>query len=116
MAQVIKFDLSKLKGCALSDGTPITSFKMRETDGRDEENAANTAKAKGGSMTQFEEQIRISLTEVNGLAVNEGKPYIAYDEWNSRVRQFAIEAFRSINSAKLEEVTSFLAGAVPCEQ
>lgn len=115
MAQVIKFDLEKLKGCALTDGTPITSFKMRETDGRDEENAANTAKAKGGSMTALEEQIRLSLVEVNGAKVNDGVPYLAYDSWNSRVRQFAFEAYKSINAAKADEVAGFLAGAVACE-
>lgn len=115
MAQVIKFDLSKRKGCSLADGTPIASFKMRETDGRDEENAANTAKAKGGSMTALEEQIRLSLVEVNEQAVNAGAPYLAYDNWNSRARAFAFEAYRSMNSVKTEEVADFLATALACE-
>jgi hypothetical protein len=115
MAQTILFDLSKRKGCNLADGTPIASFKMRETDGRDEENAANAAKAKGGSMTALEEQIRLSLVEVNGAKVNAGTPYLAYDDWNTRARQFAFEAYRSINMVKTEEVTDFLAGAVACE-
>jgi hypothetical protein len=115
MAQTVKFDLSKQKGCRLADGTPITSFVMRETDGRDEENAANTAKAKGGSMTAFEEQIRLSLVEVNGQKVNEGMPYLAYDQWNSRARHFASAAFTSINAAKPDEISGFLAAAQPCE-
>lgn len=109
------FDLSKHKGVRLADGTVLASFKMRETDGRDEEHAANTAKAKGGSMTALEEQIRLSLVEVNGEPVNNGHPYLAYDSWCSRARHFAFTAYRSLNSAKDDEVESFLASAAACE-
>ncbi len=87
-------------------GTPINSFTIREYDGQDEEVAANSAKAKGGSVNVTEELIRLCITEVNGEIVRQ--PYLAFDQWNGRARTFAAAAYREINGAMDEEVQDFL--------
>lgn len=91
--------------------TAITSFKLREVDGNDEEVAANLAKAKGGSASSAEELIRLSIVEVNGQAVKQ--PYLGFDEWNSRARAFVLKAYKTLNSAGEDELEDFLAAATP---
>jgi hypothetical protein len=88
----------------------LESMVIRETDGDDEERAANQAKAKGGSATPVEELIQLSLVEINGEPANAGKPYQDFARWNTRARGFAQAAWSKINSADKEEVEGFLAG------
>jgi hypothetical protein len=107
---VVTFNAKGLKGLRCGD-TAITSFALREVDGQDEDIAANTAKAKGGSTTSTEELVRLSVVEVNGQPVKQ--PYLEFDLWNSRARAFALKAWGSINSASEAELEGFLAAAAP---
>lgn len=105
------------RGCYIlnqdgSRGAALESAAFRETDGRDEENGANKAKAKGGSATALEELVQLSLVEVNGEPVNAGKPYNQFTQWNSRARQFAVAVWNKINGASKEELDSFLSQLV----
>jgi len=101
-----RFDLTGLKNCKMSNGTKLTSFTLREVDGRDEELAANTAKTKGGSVTTTEELVRYSITHVNDEPIKQ--PYLQFDLWTSRARGFLLQAFREVNGFKEEESDLFL--------
>lgn len=97
------------KPITVSDGTVIESFSMRETTGHDEEVAANAAKARGGSVTTYEECLRLSLVEVNGEKV--AQPYLAFDRWTSKARLFVLAAYRQVNGVEEDSLAGFLAGA-----
>lgn len=103
----IRFDLKKAKiKRARAGQEELHSFAMREVDGRDEEAAANMAKAKGGSATAAEEMIRLALVEVNDKPVKQ--PYLEFDLWNQRARAFALRAFTDLNGTTQEEAEGFL--------
>lgn len=104
-APQFRFDLSKKKGCS------ITSFVIKETNGEDEEQAANFRTAKGGSATVFEELVRLSITYVDDAKTEQ--PLEAYDSWNSRTRAYVLAAFKSVNGVEDKEVDDFLAGGAP---
>ena len=104
------------KGCAYKsptgDRVVIESFDIRETDGDDEERAANTAKGKGGSATAVEELIQISLVAINDEPVNVGgKPYNGFVKWNSKARNMAQKAWTAVNAGNADESEAFLARA-----
>lgn len=110
MAQTYRFDATKikLKGPGVpkvSAAEPLRDFHMREVNGVDEELAANTAKAKGGSATNMEELTRLSIVAVNGKPV--AQPYLQFDGWNSKARALALRAFAEINSINNDEADSF---------
>lgn len=89
----------------------VGSFVMREVNGKDEEQAALIAKAKGGAASMYEELIRLSLVEVDGQPVNNepGVPYAGFDTWNTRTRTFVQNAFRALNGIdEKEELSDFL--------
>lgn len=98
------------KGCSVAPGVPLTSFAIKETDGPDEEYAAQRAKAKGGSANPTEELIRASIVEVNGEPV--AQPYEAMDKWSSKARAVLLQAWRSVNAVEDKELEDFLAAAV----
>lgn len=104
-APQFRFDLSKKKGCS------IRSFVLKETTGDDEEQAANFRTAKGGSATVFEELVRLSITYVDDVQVEQ--PYSDYDSWNSRTRAYVLAAFKSVNGVDDKEVDDFLAAGKP---
>lgn len=104
----VTFKTDKLKNVRVGD-KPLKSFVLREIDGTDEELASQWAKSKGGSATTGEESVRLAIVEVNGERVKQ--PYLAFDTWNSRARNFALVAFRSLNGTTEEEVDGFLAAA-----
>lgn len=83
--------------------TTLTEFTLRETDGKDEEYAAERAKAVGGSVT--EELIRVSITAVNGAPVSQ--PYLMLGAWNSKARTRLARAFQELNSASEAEDKDF---------
>lgn len=100
-----RFDLSGKKGCS------IKSFVIKETNGEDEENAANLKLAKGGRATVFEELVRLSITYVNDVKAEQ--PLDEYDRWNSRTRAYIMNAFKSVNGVEDKEVEDFLAAGAP---
>lgn len=102
------YDLTKYKRCS------IDSFDMRETNGKDEDQAVLVAKAKGGAATSLDELVRLSITKVNGKPVNtgDGVPLSEYDEWNSRTRTFIINAYKKLNGVSNEEGQDFQAAGV----
>lgn len=100
-----RFDLSSKKGCS------IKSFVIKETNGDDEENAANQKLAKGGSATVFEELVRLSITYVDDVKAEQ--PLTDYDGWNSRTRAYILAAFKSVNGVEDKEVEDFLAAGAP---
>ena len=89
--------------------TQIVTITLREVNGLDEESAANSAKARGGSVTTGEELIRISVVAVNGSPVTQ--PYLAFDTINTRGRAFIMRAFNEINGMSTKEGDDFLATA-----
>lgn len=95
--------------CRIDDGSALESFTLRETDGKDEEYAAQRAKAKGGDATTVEELVRISIVAVNGEPVIQ--PYEKLAQWNSRARGLVVTAWRSLNTISDKEDTDFLAAA-----
>lgn len=99
----------KMPRCRIDDGSALTSFTIRETDGKDEEYAAQRAKAKGGDATTTEELIRVCLVAVNGTPV--AQPYEALAKWNSRARSLLVTAWRHLNTTSDKEDADFLAGA-----
>ena len=111
MAQnVTKYDLQKAKITRARAGKDtLLSFHMREVDGRDEEVAANMAKAKGGSASSAEEMVRLAIVAVNGKPIKQ--PYLQFDAWNQRARSFALKAFNDLNGYSEEEKDAFLATA-----
>lgn len=102
--QEFRFDLSNKKGCS------INSFVIRETNGKDEEMAARSAKAKGGAITVFEELVRLSIVKVDDEPVQ--MPLAAYDEWNSKTRSYILKAFQAVNGME-DDVNDFLASGLP---
>lgn len=110
MTQPIKFDLKKANIKRARVGKDqLDNFHMREVDGRDEEIAANMAKAKGGSATSGEEMVRLAIVAVNGKPVKQ--PYLQFDTWNQRARSFALKAFNELNGYTKDEEEAFLATA-----
>jgi len=110
MSKPVRYDLERAKIKRARVGkTEIKSFSMREVDGRDEEVATNSAKARGGSATTQEELVRLSVVAVND--VNVEHPYLAFDTWNSRARSFSLKAFNELNGMSKEEEADFLATA-----
>lgn len=104
-----RFDLSKKKNCS------IDSVTIKETTGRDEEKAAQLARAKGAKESVFEELMRLSIVAVNDTPVDQ--PYSGLDDWNSKTRSYILQAFQSINGIGGDgELDDFLSSAVPQEQ
>lgn len=81
----------------------LSSFTLRETNGKDEEYAAERAKAVGSSIT--EELIRVSIVAVNGERTVQ--PYLALGLWNSKARSRLARAFQELNSASEKEDADF---------
>lgn len=110
----LKYDLTKYNRPTAP--MSIQSFTIRETNGTDEENASNMAKAKGENVSVYAELVRMSITEVDGKAVNsgDGVPLKAYDDWNSRTRTFIVNAFKALNGIDEKgELADFLASGTP---
>jgi len=98
----------------LPNGCSIKSFVIRELDGHDELNAARWADAKTGSADNkvnalMDENLRVSLVEVNGKAVQQ--PFVEMDKWSSKTRRFLLEAWGQLNAAQEDEMAAFLAAA-----
>lgn len=97
------------KRCKIDADTLLTSFTLRETDGKDEAYAAQRAKAKGGDANTTEELIRVCIVEVNDMPVEQ--PYEAMSLWSSRARALLVSAWRDLNAISEKEDADFLAGA-----
>ena len=102
MGLIAKFDLSKYRRCNIKE------FGLREVTGLDEEQAALSAKAKGGAASVREELVRLSITEYDGKKVTPEDP-VPFDSWNTRTRTFVASAFDQLNGISSDEGQSFLA-------
>lgn len=109
-----RFDCAKLK---LRDhqGKPITSFRLRETTGLDEDAALQRVlDAFGGSIPSSaankvgEHVIADSFVEVNDAPVV--APFTTWMSWPSRTQTFVTRAFSKINGATEAEIKDFLEG------
>ena len=78
-------------------GAQIESITVRETNGRDEETAAEYAKAKGGSATIQEELARLSVVAFNDRPVKHELATETFDGWNSKTRGYVLIAWRDLN-------------------
>lgn len=105
------------KNCAVTregQRTELREFTMRETDGRDEEIAAMRSSGDKGKVSSLEHLVMLSMQSVNGEPVNvNGKTYLAFLDWNSRARQFAVKAYNALNAVTRDEEQDFLAAAEP---
>lgn len=94
---------------------------MRELLARDEYavSASLHSRDTDDSMIRFNESLRVSLVEVDGIPVNRGGiPYQAMDEWSARTMRFATKAFLDLNGNVEEaELADFVtAGEVVSDQ
>lgn len=89
------------KGCS------VGSITMRETTGKDEENAIRQAELKGSVTFYPNELLRCAIVKVDGAAAG----LVDLESWNSRTRLFAKAAFNKMNSAEDSELTGFLGAA-----
>ncbi len=83
----------------------LHSFTLRETEGKDEEYAAERAKIAKSSSS--EELIRVSLVAVNDVPVQQ--PYLVLNKWNSKARQLVADAFTELNTVSDGEIEDFRA-------
>ena len=74
----------------------IKSVTLRETDGRDGYRARHLAQKAGPGVTAYDELLRLSIVEVDGVDVEQ--PYAEMDQWTTRTRQFVQRAFTELNS------------------
>lgn len=114
MMHTFRFDCTKLK---LHDhqGKPITSFRLRETTGLDEDAALQRVlDAFGGTVPPSagnkvgEHVIADSFVEVNDAKVV--APFTTWMQWPSRTQTFVSRAFGKINGASEAEIKDFLDG------
>ena len=97
----------------LPKGCSIESVTLREIDGKDEEQAAGAAEARGMKPGQVtEEMVRCALVEVNDTAVV--YPHPGLSKWNTKTRNLVIAAFASMNSTEDKDMKSFLEEAEDC--
>lgn len=114
MHRTVRYDMSKSKGVLDHDGFAILAFSIRSTDGTDEAHCAKTSEARGTSLT--EELIRFSLvsyeTEEGLKLVNKGAtPFVEFDKWSSKARNFVIMAWKQLSVPDDQEMADFLASA-----
>lgn len=89
-------------------GAQAQSITVRETDGKDEEQASLTAKAKGGASNEIEELVRLSIVAIDDKPVTQ--PFEGFDSWKSKMRGYALSAWRDMNVIDEKEAESFLKG------
>lgn len=104
-------DIKKLKtakGMEMRDGTPIHSFRVRESDGRDEAaaRAAALATAPNDPGAHTVELMRLCLVEVNGQKVEQ--PYLDLDNWKSKPRNLLGATWKKLNVITDQEENDFL--------
>lgn len=90
------------KGCS------VESIVIRETNGDDEAQAIQRAKAKGEAGSVLDELVRSSIAVVDGVEIDSRIPYLAYDSWNSKTRNLVLKAYTKINLTSDQESESFL--------
>jgi hypothetical protein len=103
----------RVKKFKLGKGCNVSSIALRETCGKDEEQAARAADAKGnrpGAMT--EELLRLSIVEVDEKRTE--YPYLGLAKWNTKTRNTVLTYFQSMNAVDDEETTRFLEEAEDC--
>ncbi len=79
----------------------VKTISIRETDGKDESEAAEMAEAKGKSRTVTDELVRLAIVKVNGKPVP--KPFSDYDHWNTKTRRAVFMAWLSVNGMDEKE-------------
>jgi len=100
----------------------IATVVVRELDGKDEleaaiwadknQNSALSDSAKALFQGEQRESIRLSLVQVDGVAVNVGGvPYMAMDDWSFRTQRFIREFYADLNGVELDELKNAVAGA-----
>lgn len=88
-------------------GLPFQTISIRETDGRDEQVALETAKA--AKTTYADELTKLSIAKVDGKAVSQ--PFDEYDRWPTRARLYVDRAWAKINGLEAEKLEDFLESA-----
>jgi hypothetical protein len=113
------YDMSGFQHCWDQDKQPIVSITLRTTDGRDEQYAARQAEARKSAMS--EELIRVSLVRYRRAVSTEPgsaietveltQPYIGFDSWSTRARNFAVAAWQRLSTPSADDLESFFASA-----
>lgn len=104
-----KFDLSKYKNVA------INSFELRELTGDNEVDAIArctdpaTGRAQLTSVGLRAQLIADAIVAVNGEPVT--GPYLAWQKWPLRTREFVAAAFDAMHEVNREEMQDFLGAA-----
>jgi hypothetical protein len=103
-----KFDLSKYKNVA------IKSFELRELTGDSEMDAIARAtdpsgKAGINGMQLRSQLVADAIVAVNGESVIQ--PYLDWQKWPLRTREFVANAFNAMNEVTKDEMSTFLEAA-----
>lgn len=105
-------DTSKLahKKFTLPKGYNFKELIMRETCGLDEQIAARVADSRGEASNVAVEMVRRSIVAVDGAPVVQ--PFLQFDNWNTRTRQFVLKAYEQMNSVPEEDIAVFQGASV----
>ncbi len=90
------------------EGLCFRSIVIRETDGLDEENAAEFAKAKGGRVSMQEELCKLAIVMVDDHEV--ARPFNDYDHWPTKSRDLVLRTFSMINGTTKDLADDFFEG------
>jgi len=65
------------------------------------------------SYARVVESVRLSIVEVDGMAVDAGEPYMGLDNWTQKKLSTVISLYAKINGSEDAEVERFLASSRP---
>lgn len=119
MHRKIRYSLANIPGCFDADGQAIHAITIRTTDGKDETYAAKQADARG--TTGNEELVRVSIVnyelgnEAESRVVDIKQPFIGFDGWSSKARNFVVVAWHRLGNPSEKEASSFFESATEVE-
>lgn len=110
------YSLADFPGCLDHEGKQIVSFTLRTTNGKDEQYAARQADARRTTMS--EELIRLSIVSYQRAGASAeietcaaAQPFVAFDDWSTRARNFAVAAWQKLSTPDEKELADFFASA-----
>lgn len=116
MSRKVRYPIpTKVKDCTDQEGTAVLAVTIRTTDGKDESYASKQADARGTTMT--EELIRFSVVsyETAEGVKTASQPFIGFDDWSTKLRNFVVAAWKRLATPDDEELTLFFANASDVE-
>lgn len=114
--RIVNYVTAKATDCRDHEGKKILNFRIRTTDGTDENYASKRAEAKGTSLT--EELIAFSIQSYERV-VEDGKteiveikqPFDQFTNWSTKARNFVVAAWKRLSTPDETEIADFFASA-----